>query len=415
MKHLFSTVAAAALALGPVASHAQGHASDHGAAATQSHTAPVEKSGSVVGVDIAARGKVLDLVLATETEKGPALAHRRSIDGGRTWSKDQPINMHGTTISNAMRGLDPAIAAHGDNLFVVWTTPGEGSHGVGAFGTALSSDGGKTWREGPNPADDGTKRGHAFIDAIADDAGTFHLVWLETRGTRGVLAATSKDFGRTWAANKIVDDKTCECCWNKLISMKPGETHLLYRDAAPRDMAMARTTDSGATWERLSTVGDYKWPIEACPFTGGGLAITGPTGNETLHATVFSGVKEYRGVTYLASSDRGKTWSSPMALGEGRGQHSDLASLGDRIVSIFDAKDETDGMIVYSRMSLDAGHTWSPATRLSGSGVKADFPRVLASDGRFNAFWTEKGADGIVTLRTTVIDTSTNPGRPAAH
>jgi hypothetical protein len=375
------------------------------------HVAPKERAGSVVGFDVvvsratpatvtegARSAENIDVVIATETEAGPVLSHRRSRDGGQTWSKDTPIDMHGTTISNAMRGLDPAVAAHGDRLFVVWTTPGEGSHGVGPFATATSDDGGKTWQPGANPSDDGTKRGHAFIDAIADDAGVFHVVWLETRGSRGVIAASSNDFGRTWAANRVVDGKTCECCWNELLSIRPGETHLLYRDTAPRDMAIARTTDSGASWERLATVGDYKWPIEACPFTGGGLAATGPTGRETLHATVFSGEKAHRGVTYLTSPDRGVSWSAPLALGEGRGQHSDIAALGEHLVAVFDRTDSEDGFVVVSRDSKDAGQTWSATRRLSRTGVKADFPRVVSVAGRVVGFWTEKGEDAVVRL-----------------
>ena len=214
------------------------------------HVAPKEKIGSVVSLDVYTHKDILDLVVATETEVGPTLTHRRSKDGGKTWSPDTRIEMSGTTISNAMRGLDPQIAAQDDHLFVVWTTPGEGQHGVGPFGAALSDDGGKTWRKGTNPADDDSKKGHAFIESIVDPSGALHVVWLETRATRGLFAASSKDFGKTWAKTVIVDGLTCECCWNKMLSLRPGETHLLYRDKDPRDMAIAMTSDSGVTWRR---------------------------------------------------------------------------------------------------------------------------------------------------------------------
>ena len=363
------------------------------------HLSPKEKLGSVVSLDVYAHNNILDLVVATETEAGPTLSHRRSRDGGLRWSKDTAVEMSSTTISNAMRGLDPQIAASGDHLFVVWTTPGEGQHGVGPFGTAQSDDGGKSWRKGTNPADDDSKKGHAFIEAIADQSGAFHVVWLETRATRGLFAATSKDFGRTWAATKTVDRLTCECCWNKMISLRPGETHLLYRDKAPRDMAIALTADSGATWKRLSTVGDFKWPIEACPFTGGGLAVTGSGKTERLHSTVFSGVKEHRGLSYLVSADNGNTWSAPLALGEGRGQHSDLAARGDDLVVVYDVTDPDDGLVVGVKTSHDAGATWSAFSRTSPTGVKADFPRVVSTNGKFVAFWTEKDAKEMVSWK----------------
>jgi hypothetical protein len=385
----------------------EGLSQEHNAA---EHVAPKEKIGSVVSLDVYAHKDILDLVVATETEAGPTLSHRRSRDGGRTWSVDTKIEMGGTTISNAMRGLDPQIAAQDDHLFVVWTTPGEGNHGVGPFGTSRSDDGGKTWHKGSNPADDDSKRGHAFIEALADQSGVFHVVWLETRATRGLFSAASKDFGRTWAPTKTVDKITCECCWNKMISLRPGESHLLYRDKDPRDMAIALTKDSGATWERLSTVGDFKWPINACPFTGGGLAATGRGPEARLHSTVFSGMKEFRGVSYLVSKDNGRTWSAPAAVGEGKGQHSDLASRGQDLVIVYDVTDPADGFIVGTKHSRDEGATWSPFKRLSPEGVKADFPRVVDVGGRFVAFWTEKNRDGMVSWRMKALETAMGGG-----
>ncbi len=383
------------------------HAQDHNAT---EHVAPKEKIGSVVSLDVYAQNDILDLVVATETEAGPTLSHRRSRDGGLTWNAETKVEMSGTTISNAMRGLDPQIAAQGDHIFVVWTTPGEGNHGVGPFGTARSDDGGRTWQKGSNPADDDSKKGHAFIEALADQSGVFHVVWLETRATRGLFSAASKDFGKTWAPTQTVDKLTCECCWNKMISLRPGESHLLYRDKDPRNMAIALTKDSGATWERLSAVGDFKWPINACPFTGGGLAATGKGPAERLHSTVFSGMRDFRGVSYLVSADNGRTWSSPAAVGEGKGQHSDLASMDKELVIVYDMTDQDDGFVVGMKHSRDEGATWSAFRRLSPGGVKADFPRVVASSGRFVAFWTEKNKDGMVSWRIKQLETAADAG-----
>jgi Neuraminidase (sialidase) len=171
-------------------------------------------------------------------------------------------------------------------------------------------------------------------------------------------------------------------------------------------MAIAMTADAGASWRRLSTVGDFKWPINACPFTGGGLAVTGAGASEHLHATVFSGMKDHRGVSYLVSKDNGKTWSAPVPLGEGRGQHSDLASRDRDLVAVYDVTDPDDGVIVGMKTSRDEGATWSAFTRLSPTGVKADFPRVVSVKGRFVAFWTEKNEEGMVSWRVKNVETA---------
>lgn len=372
-------------------------------AAQMEHTAPTEKAGSVVGLDVAAHEGIIDLVSAVQEADGVRLYHSRSRDGGATFGARTAVSMFGEQVSNAMRGLDPQIAAIGDKVFVVWTTPGEGNHGVGPLATSISEDGGRTWKKGTQPADDGTKRGHAFIEALADAAGTLHVVWLETRETRGLQIATSRDFGATWGKTLAIDAVTCECCWNKLISVKPGSAHVLYRDKDPRDMAIARSDDFGATWQRLATVGEFKWGIQACPFTGGGLALTG-TAPQMLHATVFSLASGHRGVSYLASKDLGRTWSEAMPLGEGAGQHSDLASVGETLIAVFDVLDPQDGRIVVARISKDAGKTWAAAKRLSGAGVSADFPRVVSAAGRFTAVWTERDANGLISWRSAGVE-----------
>lgn len=380
-----------------------GAASAQPPAQQMEHAAPTEKTGSVVGLDVIAQAGLVDVVSAVQEADGVRLYHSRSRDGGASFGPQAPVSMFGEQVSNAMRGLDPQIAAAGEKIFVVWTTPGEGNHGVGPLATAVSEDGGRTWKKGTQPADDGTKRGHAFLEALADSTGQLYVVWLENRGTRGLQVAASRDFGASWARTLTVDSVTCECCWNKLISVKPGSVHVLYRDRDPRDMAIARSDDSGATWQRLSTVGDFKWGIQACPFTGGGLALTG-TSAPTLHATVFSLAPGHRGVSYLASPDLGKTWSTSVPLGEGGGQHSDLASHDDTLMTVFDVLDPKDGRFVVARVSKDAGRTWAAAKRISAPGVAADFPRIVEAGGRFTAVWTERAADGQITWRFTRVE-----------
>lgn len=365
-----------------------------GAAQEQSHEAPVESLGSVVGLDVVTQGGVIDVLTTIQDRNGPFLRHRRSSDGGRTWTAERPVAMHGRGVSNATRGLDPQIAAAGDRLFVVWTTPGQGMHGVGALGVSRSIDGGRTWTTGPNPADDGTERGHAFIDAVAEANGALTVVWLENRGTRGLQVATSPDMGETWGATRTIDGSTCECCWNELLVRTPGDRFVLYRDKDPRDMAIARTTDGGATWTRLATVGDFKWGIEVCPFTGGALAFTGPANAPALHSLVFSGAEGHEGVSYLVSRDLGKTWSPAMPLGQGRGQHADLAARGDTLVAVYDRADPNAGQAVVMRRSDDAGKTWGPETRLSSPTARAGYPRLVESGGRWLALWTERVAPG---------------------
>ncbi len=127
------------------------------------------------------------------------------------------------------------------------------------------------------------------------------------------------------------------------------------------------------------------------------------THSERLHSTIFSGMTDHRGVSYLVSADNGNTWSTPFPLGEDKGQHSDLASMGRDLVTIYDVTDPDDGLVVGVKTSPDEGATWSAFSRLSPKGVKADFPRLVSVKGRFVAFWTEKDKTGMVTWRMRVL------------
>ena len=146
--------------------------------------------------DVWVDGSVVHLLTADRAAAGapPELHYQRSSDGGATWSA--PVRLgEGQPATIAHRGMDAQIAASGEKLVAVWPTAGNDKMGRGPMATAISGDGGKTWRAGPNPADDGTLGGHSFIDVAADDRGTFHLVWLDSRegASKGLRYARSND------------------------------------------------------------------------------------------------------------------------------------------------------------------------------------------------------------------------------
>jgi hypothetical protein len=254
--------------------------------------------------------------------------------------------------------------------------------------TALSNDGGKTWKRGPNPADDNRHDGHGFADVIARD-GRFHLTWLDSRsGAQGVRYARSDDGGASWSANASVQGGTCECCWNTLLPGSDRALYLLYRGKGPRDMGLAISRDDGVKWKSGAVVGAFNWQIDACPHTGGALALTGKGAAERMHAVVWTGKTDQRGVHYLASQDGGATWNARARLGGEYAQRADLAARGGELAAVWDETAGQTGAVFLSR-SKDGGAVWSKPARLSSEGASAIYPRVVATQANLLVVWTE--------------------------
>lgn len=384
---MFRTILAGAAAVAALAASPASRAENKGKDTTW------EKPAGVIGLDVYAQGRTVDVLTAVATEAGVDLRHQRSLDGGRTWGKAASVGRGTQGVAAIHRGMDTQIAAHKDRIVVVWTVPGTDPWGGGPLGTSVSNDAGRTWSPAGNPADDGKTDGHGFIDAIADGAGAFHVVWLDEReGQRGLRSATSRD-GKTWEANRTVDGRTCECCWNELAVVTPETVQVLYRDKAPVDMAVAATQDGGRTWKRLATVGAFKWAFDGCPHVGGGLGATvDARGQRRLHATAWTADEKAEGLYHLQSADMGATWSPPRRVASAAAKHSDLAADGRRLLIAWETLEGGRGQIL-AALSEDAGASWAQPKSLA-TGVSPSHPLAVPSDGRFLVFWTERPAEG---------------------
>jgi hypothetical protein len=378
-----------------VASLLTAPAAEHG---KHAHATPV----GVASLDVFAREDTIHLLVAEYAPGAdtPTLHHRRSDDAGASWTNPVRVDApgaKGSTPFRPHRGMDPQIAAAGSRLVAAWTTPGTDRFGSGPMATALSSDGGRTWLPGPNPADDGLTTGHGFLDLTADAQGQFHLVWLDSRdGKQGVRHARSADGGRHWSKNTTVKPQSCECCWNIIAAGARGGLHVLFRDQSPRDMMLATSTDGGARWQPPVVVGDFNWEFSGCPHVGGGLAVTETPGAPVLDALVWSGAVGQPGVSHLRSVDGGRAWSAPRRLCNGDGRRGDIAAQGaNRVAAAWEVVGEDESFVMAAH-STDGGKSWAPARRLSAKGRSAAYPRVVATPQGFRVFWTEAapGAPG---------------------
>ncbi|PPD33415.1 MAG: sialidase [Methylomonas sp.] len=331
----------------------------------------------------------------------PCIGYLHSVDKGRSWSVPVEIPNVAAAGLESTLGNEVQIAASADSLMAVLQQTGE-IPGMGPLMVLYSEDDGKSWYTGSNPTVSTIDQSHPEL--IADPQGHFHLVWLDDRdenGYQGVRYARSADVGKHWELAQTIDDSSCSCCWNRLWLDWAGNVNLLYRDMQPRDMALAQSADSGKSWQRIGSVGEFNWTFDGCPHNGGGLA-----GNDVnLHALVWTGVENKSGLYYLQSADNGKHWSAPQAMGAGTlAFHSDIAALGSkRVLAVWDATG-ADGSRVMMSESLDSGSQWSVSKQLSSPGSSASFPRIVATDGGFLAMWLEQKPGGFKQWMTAILE-----------
>jgi hypothetical protein len=355
---------------------------------------PEAGAGGVLTLDVYGQGDVLDLLVAEAEGERFVLRHRRSTDGGATWGPERPVDPGSAAVARPHRGSDPQIAADGDRRVALWTAPGTSPWGTGPLSTALSDDGGRSWRPGPNPSDSGSTGGHGYADLLVDGAGRFHAVWIDDRaGDPGLYASVSVDGGRSWSPNRVVDRTTCSCCWNRLALLEGDAVAVVYRDAVPRDSAVAISRDGGRSWTRSGAPGGFDWRIEGCPMTGGALARSAVDGGERLHALVWTGADERAGLYLSRSDDAGRSWGAARPVAGGDGHRGDLAAGGGVLAAAWDGATD-GGRRIAASLSADGGRTWSEPRMLSAPGAHGSQPLVVRTAGAFRAFWIEDGPRG---------------------
>jgi hypothetical protein len=198
----------------------------------------------------------------------PEIYHKRTTDGGTTWSTTKRITW------TAGFSFDPALAIDStDALNVFWEdyTPG-----FSEIYHKKTTDGGTTWST--------TKRitwtaGDSFDPAPATDStDALHLVWYDdTPGNLEVHYKKTIDGGATWSVTERMT-------WTSGNSQHPvmaidstDAVHVVWDDDTPGDdeIYYKKSTNGGTTWSTVQRL-TWKSGSSRCP----ALAIDS---NDTIH------------------------------------------------------------------------------------------------------------------------------------
>lgn len=267
---------------------------------------------------------------------------------------------------------------------------------------AVSKDGGAHWGAPSTVTRDnvfGSYDDHALH--VAPD-GTIYLSWLAEakHDTSHTYFARSTDGGKTWSTPAIIDlDASCPCCRTSMASGPDGALYVAWRKRFPsaqgeqRDIVIAKSADKGTTWSAPARVHVDAWQVSYCPDAGPSVKVGG---DGVVHIAWWTGKEGSAGTQYAQSSDGGRTFSAPVALGLGqhsRAAHIQLALGNDTdshtVVAAWDDGTRQIPQIVL-RVSRDGGRSFGPAEGASDEGSQAGYPVVTLQRDTIMLAWQER-------------------------
>ncbi len=324
--------------------------------------------------------------------EGDSIYVTSSDDGGRTFALAVPVNRGAEKIDANGEGRPKIAVTKNGTLLVTWTEKLEKPYS-GLIRFSRSTDAGRSFAPPVTLNDDGLETGHRFDALAVAPSGAILVAWIDKRDLErarsegkpyagaAVYVAVSRDEGRTFEPNRKVKDNVCECCRLSFAFDENGEASLLFRDIVDggiRDHVLAKGVGESEP-PAIHRVSFDEWKIDACPHHGPALFIDSLG---RYHAAWFTaGERSGTGSRYARSIDGGRTFTSPVALGDGeRATHPFVFGIGSSIYLVWMEVDGRES-VVRMEASVDGGASWSAPATLARGGPGADHP-LLASDGK---------------------------------
>jgi hypothetical protein len=254
-----------------------------------------------------------------------------SADGARTFGA--PVRVNDTTGDASANGEQPPrVLLKGPAVDVLWVSKRAGVSGIRA---ASSSDGGRTFAPTRSISPDGVTGARGWESATLGPDGAVHAVWLDGRSATHPAAAPGAPaaphqhgdmrqdiYHAMWKgsappAETAVAANVCFCCKTAVVT-HGGDVFVAWRHLFPggvRDIAIARSTDGGATFQAPVRVSEDNWQIDACPDDGPAMTVDASGALRVTWPTLVKDPDGPRMAIFAATStDSGATFSPRMRI-----------------------------------------------------------------------------------------------------
>lgn len=348
-----------------------------------------------------------------ETNKDHGVYLASSTDGGATFSTPARVSPAGRDVASHSGGPPQVAVGTGGEVYVAWEQdepyPGM-EYGRSDVLFARSTDGGQTFDQPRTVVQGEGVVSTSFFDLFTADNGRVWVGFLDYRAEIGgkdhapvqIRVVHSDDGGVTFSRSAVVHELSCECC--RVDFATQGEQLLLgWRQIYPRgqfpgpqdpvrDVAVARSTDGGASWGLPSKLHDDQWVVNQCPHSG---PVMHSDSRGALHAAWYTGAADHPGVYYASAAQGQQALGEPRALFAGQVNPAPVPSLAvdgaDRTWITWETAPQGQSQVHAARVSPD-GALEVVAKPLAAGTV----PRVASGAGRVVLVWA--APDGIHTL-----------------
>lgn len=324
-----------------------------------------------------------------------------SDDLGKSYSTAVQVNPQREAVAASGETRPKIMLAQNGNIYISYTQSLDTPY-AGNIRFSRSLDGGKRFSAPITVNDNLDAITHRFEAMAVNARGQIYLAWLDKRDAQAaknkgekysgiaVYYAMSDDEGKTFHPNIKVADHSCECC-RLAIAIDQSDTpvlvwrHIFGKNV--RDHGMARLDGQPQLGDAsaVQRVTFDNWEVDACPHHGPSLSIT----DGVYHLAWFNLGSERKGVFYAHSSDAGKTFSTPLSLGNSAHQpgHAAVLSLGKEVYLAWKEFDGERSSIQLMR-SHDAGASWGAVQQIATTQDVSDHPLLIARGEQVFVSWS---------------------------
>jgi hypothetical protein len=367
---------------------------------------------------LTALGRTVAAAWTTTKEASTNLYLAISNDGGATFSVPRRVNdIDGD--AGATPEQPPRVVISGPanarTFTVVWSKrdPGPMQTRRDVIRMARSTDGGRTFTPARLTHDPNFSGARGWESATAGADGAVHVVWLDGRAAARKIDEHAKQSGMPHKgqppqeifhgrlspnggiSETLIASDVCFCCKTSVAVGARGAVYAAWRHIFPgsmRDIAFAKSTDGGRSFDPLVRVSEDKWELNGCPEDGPTLAVDQAGVIHIAWATVVNDGEPQKALFYATSRD-GQTFSArarlPIPVTATPG-HPQLVLTPDGGAAItWDEVVVGERRVSFARVSRT--NVFTPPQILSGE-ESAQHPVIVRADANVLVAWTSRSS-----------------------